>query len=73
MSYSPPVIVPLDESIIAVSPSTGGVSNEKVPPAKPVIVAVAPSHVGIISKEESSAIMDVTETVVVVGQSPLVV
>ena len=45
----------------------------KVPPANPVIVAVPPSHVGVISKEESSAIIDVTETIVVVGQSPFVV
>ena len=43
-------------------------SNEKVPPAKPVIVAVAPSQVGIISKEESSAENVVNSTVVEVGQ-----
>ena len=48
-------------------------SNAKVPPSKPVMVAAAPSHVGVISKDESSAIIDVTETIAVVGQSPLVV
>ena len=36
-------------------------------------VAAPPSHVEVISKDESSAIMDVIETMVVVGQSPLVV
>ena len=65
------MIVPVEESITA--PSVGAVSNVKVPPAKPVMFAVPPSHVEIISKEESSAIIDVTETIVVVGQSPLVV
>ena len=46
------MIKPVEESITA--PSVGAASNEKVPPAKPVIVAVPPSHVGVISKEESS-------------------
>jgi hypothetical protein len=65
------VIVPVEGSITA--PSVGAVSNAKVPPTKPVMVAVPPTHVGVISKEESSAIIDVTETIVVVGQSQLVV
>ena len=45
----------------------------KVPPANPVIVAVPPSHVGVISKEESSSSTDVIEIIVVVGQPPTVV
>ena len=65
------MIKPVEESITA--PSVGAVSNVKVPPAKPVIVAVPPSHVGVISKEESSSSTDVIEIIVVVGQSPLVV
>ena len=51
------MIVPVEESIT--SPSVGAVSNAKVPPTKPVMVAVPPSHVEIISKDESSSSVDV--------------
>ena len=35
------------------APSAGNSANAKKPPGKPVTVAVAPSHVGDNSKEES--------------------
>ena len=46
-------MVPVTESITA--SSVGGISNAKVPPTRPVILAVAPSQAGVIVKEESSA------------------
>ena len=56
ISYSlpllPPVIFPVKESIIA--PSVGGCTNANRPPGRPSTVALAPSHVGYIAKEESS-------------------
>ena len=63
--------MPVTTSITA--PSTGGVSNSKVPPISPVIFAVPPSHEGAIVKEESSSIIVVTAERVVVGHPPLVV
>ena len=48
-------------------------SNAKVPPTSPVIVAAAPSQVDVISNEESSSSVDVSEKVFVVGHCPLVV
>ena len=56
-----------------IAPSVGAVSNVKVPPLSPVIFAVPPSQVDVISKEESSGSTDVTGSNEVVGQSPLVV
>ena len=55
------------------APSVGNVSNAKVPPCNPVIIAVPPSQVDVISKEESSGSTEVTDSNEVVGQSPLVV
>ena len=55
------------------APSTGGVSNTKAPPAKPVTFAVPPSHEGVIVKEASSSIIVVTEKRLVVGHPPSVV
>ena len=46
------MILPVTESITA--PSVGKVTNAKVPPDTPVILAVAPSHVATNSNEESS-------------------
>ena len=42
----------MEESITA--PSVGAVSNAKVPPKNPVILAEAPSQAGVIANEESS-------------------
>ena len=61
---SPPVTVPVEGSINA--PSLGALANAKVPPVKPVIVAVAPSQVGVKSNEESSACNELTWIIVVV-------
>ena len=47
MPCVPLVIVPVTGSITAKSPTAGNGSKLKTPPVSPVIVAVAPSHVGV--------------------------
>ena len=69
--FWPPVIIPVSGSITA--PSVGASAKAKVPPWTPVILAVAPSHVAVNSKEESSSTKVVTSNVDVDGQSSLVV
>ena len=59
------------ESIVA--PSAGTSAKLNVPPSTPVTKAVAPSHVAVNSKEESSSINVVTSVVEVDGQASFVV
>ena len=64
-------MVPVSGSITASSAGASAKANE--PPAKPVTVAIAPSHVAVNSKEESSPSNVIIEIVVVEGHSLLVV
>ena len=63
------------ESITAPSIGFKASLREKIPPSSAVGVnsGYPPSQVGYILKEPSSGSMLVTETIVVVGQGPLVV
>ena len=60
-------------SVSITAPSAGASEKANEPPDKPVTVAVAPSHVAVNSKEESSPSNVKTEIVVVEGHSLLVV
>ena len=66
------MIVPVAGSRVALS--KGASANVKIPPAKPVTVAIAPSQVGVNSNEESSSNNVVTSIISEVdSQFPFVV
>ena len=68
--YDPPVISPLVGSITA--PSLGESTKLKLPPKSPIIVAIAPSQVGVNSNVGSSLTNVVTDNSEIEGHWPVV-
>ena len=60
-------------SVSITAPSLGASAKANEPPGKPVTVAVAPSHVAVNSKEESSSSSVVTSKVDVEGHELMII